>query len=149
MIKKLLLSLIAILCLTTLKSNLSSADTMTISQQQYQHMITNSDLIAITDKALVSKSQQSEATIFIGRQTCQYCRAFLPKLLKSKATLHSKIYYLDSQNYKGKRLKSFFKKHHITTVPNLAHYQRGKMTKYLVQGSQATPQQIQTFLSQK
>ncbi|HHU5073396.1 TPA: bacteriocin transport accessory protein, partial [Streptococcus agalactiae] len=101
MIKKLLLSLIAILCLTTLKSNLSSADTMTISQQQYQHMITNSDLIAITDKALVSKSQQSEATIFIGRQTCQYCRAFLPKLLKSKATLHSKIYYLDSQKYKG------------------------------------------------
>lgn len=41
MIKKLLLTLIAILCLTTLKSNLSSADTMTISQQQYQHMITN------------------------------------------------------------------------------------------------------------
>lgn len=146
MIKKLLLSLIAILCLTTLKSNLSSADTMTISPQQYQHMITNSDLIAITDKALVSKSQQSEATIFIGRPTCQYCRAFLSK---SQATLHSKIYYLDSQKYKGKRLKSFFKKHHITTVPNLAHYQRGKMTKYLVQGSQATPQQIQTFLSQK
>lgn len=72
MIKKLLLSLIAILCLTTLKSNLSSADTMTISPQQYQHMITNSDLIAITDKALVSKSQQSEATIFIGRPTCHF-----------------------------------------------------------------------------
>lgn len=39
--------------------------------------------------------------VYVGRETCQYCRAFAPKLSKAAKNAKVKVYYLDVENVKA------------------------------------------------
>lgn len=58
--------------------------------------------------------------IYFGRETCQYCRAFVPKLRSAAVRAKVHIYYLDTENYKtDKDIQSVRNSYQIDSVPSL------------------------------
>ena len=62
-------------------------------------------------------SNENLVVVYIGRETCPYCRKFAKKLSGLVSEINTTIYYVDSDNSSDNGLKSFREKYNIVTVP--------------------------------
>ena len=62
-------------------------------------------------------STENLAVVYIGRETCPYCRKFAKKLSGLVNEINTTIYYVDSDNFSDNEIKSFRSKYNIVTVP--------------------------------
>ena len=71
-------------------------------------------------------SNESLSVVYIGRETCPYCRKFAKKLSGLVNEINTTIYYIDSDNFSDNELKSFREKYNIVTVPGFIVSKNGK-----------------------
>lgn len=62
-------------------------------------------------------SNEDLAVVYIGRETCPFCRKFAKKLSGLTDKINTTIYYVDSQDSSDDNLKTFRSKYNIVTVP--------------------------------
>ncbi|WP_300385899.1 thiol reductase thioredoxin [Clostridium sp.] len=62
-------------------------------------------------------SNDDLAVVYIGRETCPFCRKFAKKLSGLTNKINTTIYYVDSENFSDNGLNSFREKYNIPTVP--------------------------------
>lgn len=62
-------------------------------------------------------SNKDSAVIYIGRETCPYCRKFVKKLSDVASEISKTIYYIDSSNFDDNEINSFREKYNVLTVP--------------------------------
>lgn len=66
------------------------------------------------DKLLESENL---SVVYIGRETCPFCRKFAKKLSSLTNKINTDIYYVDSDNLSDNEVKSFREKYNVLTVP--------------------------------
>lgn len=71
----------------------------------------------LSEKADKLLSNESLAVVYIGRETCPYCRKFTKKLSNLVNEINTTIYYIDSSNSSDNYINSFREKYNILTVP--------------------------------
>ena len=72
-------------------------------------------------------SNEDLAVIYIGRETCPYCRKFAKKLSGLVGKINTTIYYVDSNNLSDSELSSFREKYNIVTVPGFIVGKNGEI----------------------
>lgn len=72
-----------------------------INSTKAQELLSNGELVAV----------------YVGRETCPYCRKFAKKLSDLKKDIKGTIYYVDSSNSSDYELNEFRDKYRIRTVP--------------------------------
>lgn len=73
-------------------------------------------------------STEDLAVVYIGRETCPYCRKFAKKLSRLASQMNTKIYYVDSSNPLDAEINDFREKYDIVTVPGFVVSKNGKIT---------------------
>ena len=68
--------------------------------------------------------------VYIGRETCPYCREFAPKLRKAARSINATIYYIDTEN-KTDELAKFAEQYHIDSIPTLLVFKDGQLQETL------------------
>lgn len=66
------------------------------------------------DKLLESENL---SVVYIGRETCPFCRKFAKKLSSLTDKINTDIYYVNSDNLSDNEVKSFREKYNVLTVP--------------------------------
>lgn len=63
------------------------------------------------------------AILFLGRDTCPYCRRFAPKLAATATSQNWTVYFLHTQNpaYSAQEITALRDQYHVPTVPGLLH----------------------------
>ncbi|MGT2754762.1 thiol reductase thioredoxin [Streptococcus ovis] len=63
------------------------------------------------------------AILFLGRDTCPFCRRFAPKLATAAASQNWTVYFLHTQNpaYSTQEIADLRDQYHVPTVPGLLH----------------------------
>lgn len=66
-------------------------------------------------------SAKEGAILFLGRDTCPYCRRFAPKLATVAAAQNWTVYFLHTQDpvYSAQEIASLREQYHVPTVPGL------------------------------
>ena len=72
-------------------------------------------------------SNENLAVIYIGRETCPYCRKFAKKLSGLVNEINTTIYYVDSNNLSDDEIQSFREKYNIATVPGFIVSKNGNI----------------------
>ena len=72
-------------------------------------------------------SSEKLTVVYIGRETCPYCRKFAKKLSGLVSEINTTIYYVDSDNSSDNELKSFREKYNIVTVPGFIVSKNGEI----------------------
>ena len=67
------------------------------------------------------------AIVYIGRETCPYCRKFAKKLSDLVNEINTTIYYVNSDNPSDNEIKSFREKYNIITVPGFIVSKNGNI----------------------
>ena len=57
------------------------------------------------------------SVVYIGRETCPFCRKFAKKLSSLTNKINTDIYYVNSDNLSDNEVKSFREKYNVLTVP--------------------------------
>lgn len=65
--------------------------------------------------------------VYVGRETCPYCRKFVKKLNGLVNEINTTIYYIDSQNSSDTKIGPFREKYNIKTVPGFIVNKNGKI----------------------
>ena len=68
--------------------------------------------------------------VYIGRETCPYCREFAPKLKEASRSSNATIYYIDTEN-KTDELAKFAEQYHIDSIPTLLVFKDGQLQETL------------------
>ena len=69
------------------------------------------------------KNSEDKHLVFIGRPTCGFCRAFLPKLLSVASVLNEELYFLDSaETATDDTLSALRDEVGAATVPSLVYF---------------------------
>ena len=72
-------------------------------------------------------SKENLAIVYIGRETCPYCRKFAKKLSGLSREINTTIYYVNSESYLDNNIQSFREKYNIVTVPGFIVNKNGKI----------------------
>jgi len=64
--------------------------------------------------------------VYVGRETCPYCREFAPKLKEAAKSINATIYYIDTEN-KTDELAKFAEQYHIDSIPTLLVFRNGEI----------------------
>ena len=81
----------------------------------------------ISEEADKLLSNEDLAVVYIGRETCPYCRKFAKKLSGLFREINTTIYYVDINNFSDNNLKSFREKYNIVTVPGFIVSKNGEI----------------------
>ena len=68
--------------------------------------------------------------VYVGRETCPYCREFAPKLKEASRSSNATIYYIDTEN-KTDELAKFAEQYHIDSIPTLLVFKDGQLQETL------------------
>ena len=71
-------------------------------------------------------SSEKLTVVYIGRETCPYCRKFAKKLGNLYNKLNTVIYYVNSEDFSDNEISSFREKYHVVTVPGFIVSKNGK-----------------------
>ena len=71
-------------------------------------------------------SSEKLTVVYIGRETCPYCRKFAKKLGNLYNKLNTTIHYINSDNFSDNEISSFREKYHIVTVPGFIVSKNGE-----------------------
>ena len=84
--------------------------------------------------------------VYIGRETCPYCREFAPKLKQAAKETNSTIYYIDTEN-KADELAKFAEQYHIDSIPTILVFKDGQLQKTLTNNSDISLNDLKEFLT--
>lgn len=62
-------------------------------------------------------NEKDLAVVYIGRESCPFCRKFAKKLASLSDKILTTIYYVDSDDYLDDNINEFRNKYSINTVP--------------------------------
>ena len=82
--------------------------------------------------------------IYVGRETCPYCREFAPKLRKAARSINATIYYIDTEN-KADELAKFAEQYHIDSIPTLLVFKDGQLQETLSNSSDISLNDLKEF----
>ena len=83
--------------------------------------------------------------VYVGRETCPYCREFAPKLKQAAKETNSTIYYIDTEN-KADELAKFAEQYHIDSIPTILVFKDGQLQKTLTNNSDISLNDLKEFL---
>ena len=83
--------------------------------------------------------------IYVGRETCPYCREFAPKLKEAAKSINAIIYYIDTEN-KTDELAKFAEQYHIDSIPTLLVFKDGQLQETLSNSSDINLNDLKEFL---
>ena len=83
--------------------------------------------------------------VYVGRETCPYCREFAPKLKESSRSINATIYYIDTEN-KTDELAKFAEQYHIDSIPTLLVFKDGQLQETLSNSSDINLNDLKEFL---
>ena len=84
--------------------------------------------------------------VYIGRETCPYCREFAPKLKEASRSINARIYYIDTEN-KTDELAKFAEQYHIDSIPTLLVFKDGQLQDTLTNSSDISLNDLLEFLT--
>ena len=82
--------------------------------------------------------------VYVGRETCPYCREFAPKLRKAARSINATIYYIDTEN-KTNELVKFAEQYHIDSIPTLLVFKDGQLQETLSSSSDISLNDLKEF----
>ena len=65
--------------------------------------------------------------VYIGRETCPFCRKFAKTLGELTDKIDTTIYYIDTENFSDDNISSFREKYKVVTVPGFIVTKNGKI----------------------
>ena len=83
--------------------------------------------------------------VYVGRETCPYCREFAPKLKEASKSINATIYYIDTEN-KTDELAKFAEQYHIDSIPTLLVFKDGQLQETLSNSSDINLNDLKEFL---
>ena len=83
--------------------------------------------------------------VYVGRETCPYCREFAPKLKEAAKSINAIIYYIDTEN-KTDELAKFAEQYHIDSIPTLLVFKDGQLQETLSNSSDISVNDPKEFL---
>ena len=83
--------------------------------------------------------------VYIGRETCPYCREFAPKLKQTAGSINATIYYINTEN-KTEELAKFAEQYHIDSIPTLLIFKDGQLQETLSNSSDISLNDLKEFL---
>ncbi|WP_314404853.1 thioredoxin family protein [uncultured Granulicatella sp.] len=83
--------------------------------------------------------------VYVGRETCPYCREFAPKLKDAAKSINAIIYYIDTEN-KTDKLAKFAEQYHIDSIPTLLVFKDGQLQETLSNSSDISLNDLKEFL---
>ena len=83
--------------------------------------------------------------VYVGRETCPYCREFAPKLKEASKSNNATIYYIDTEN-KTDELAKFAEQYHIDSIPTLLVFKDGQLQETLSNSSDISLNDLKEFL---
>ena len=83
--------------------------------------------------------------VYIGRESCPYCREFAPKLKEASSSINATIYYIDTEN-KTDELAKFAEQYHIDSIPTLLVFKDGQLQETLSNSSDISLNDLKEFL---
>ena len=83
--------------------------------------------------------------VYIGRETCPYCREFAPKLKEASKSINYTIYFIDTEN-KTDELAKFAEHYHIDSIPTLLVFKDGQLQETLTNSSDINLNDLKEFL---
>ena len=83
--------------------------------------------------------------VYVGRETCPYCREFAPKLKEASRSINATIYYIDTEN-KTDELAKFAEQYHIDSIPTLLVFKDGQLQETLSNSSDISVNDLKEFL---
>ncbi len=83
--------------------------------------------------------------VYVGRETCPYCREFAPKLKEASRSINATIYYIDTEN-KTDELAKFAEQYHIDSIPTLLVFKDGQLQETLSSSSDISLNDLKEFL---
>ena len=86
--------------------------------------------------------------IYVGRETCPYCREFAPKLRKAARSINATIYYIDTEN-KTDELAKFAEQYHIDSIPTLLVFKDGQLQETLSNSSDISLIDLKEFFKSR
>lgn len=96
------------------------------TQDTYQEDIKSFNKVSSTEaKRLLSS--ENLAVVYIGRETCPYCRKFAKKLSALAPEMNTPIYYVDSSNTSDTEIHLFRERYDIVTVPGFIVGKNGEI----------------------
>ena len=84
--------------------------------------------------------------VYIGRESCPYCKEFAPKLKQAAKETNSTIYYIDTEN-KADELAKFAEQYHIDSIPTILVFKDGQLQKTLTNNSDISLNDLKEFLT--
>lgn len=72
-------------------------------------------------------SSEDLTAVYIGRETCPFCRKFAKTLAGLTDKANTTIYYVDSENFSDDEVSSFRAKYHVVTVPGFIVNKNGEI----------------------
>ena len=82
--------------------------------------------------------------VYIGRETCPYCREFAPKLKEASRSINARIYYIDTEK-KTDELAKFAEQYHIDSIPTLLVFKDGQLQETLSNSSDINLNDLKEF----
>ena len=116
-------------------STISSVSQVSTSENEVEHDLKLTKLY----KEIVKSFQETNAEnvlnnklvkgnlLYFGRETCPFCREFLPVLKETSDLYHTpfKIYYLNTEDsHKNSQIKKAMEKYNVTGVPTLIYLKK-------------------------
>ena len=83
--------------------------------------------------------------VYVGRETCPYCREFAPKLKQTAGSINATIYYINTEN-KTEELAKFAEQYHIDSIPTLLIFKDGQLQETLSSSSDISLNDLKEFL---
>ena len=83
--------------------------------------------------------------VYVGRETCPYCREFAPKLKEAAKSINARIYYIDTEN-KTDELTKFAEQYHIDSIPTLLVFKDGQLQETLSNSNDISLNDLKEFL---
>lgn len=106
-------------------------------------------LVPISHEELEAKMASGQPfLLFLGRETCSHCQAFVPKLYKTLQEVPRTVYHYNTEDKTDQNLQAFRDRYGISTVPNLSYYEGDQLVASLDKGSQASKEELVALLKQ-
>lgn len=119
-----------------------------LNREKISYAIATKDFEEVQVENLNDIAQSEESFfVYIGRETCPFCRMFVSELSSAADNTNKKIYYIDSEDRTNTSLNQFREDNEIVTVPTLVKVTNKKIEAILESG--LTDSEITKFLLEK